>query len=153
MHSDHSKPQAAGAGNTDTAIIIKDTVARAHNADRATTTSVKQIQLFCVAHKKLFLPMQRFTREPQPLGKVLQDYLENSNLQAKMNEARAVETWPLIAGNINRFTTKVWIRNGRLYVRLKSAMWRHELHLQRMQWCEKLNKELGESFVKEIVFC
>lgn len=44
------------------------------------------------------------------------------------------------------------LEKDRLFVRVTSSAWRHELHAQRKQWCERLNNELGRRAVREIVF-
>ena len=46
-----------------------------------------------------------------------------------------------------------WMRDGRLYVKVKSAPWRHQLHLQREGWRHRLNQHLGREIVAEVVFC
>jgi len=35
---------------------------------------------------------------------------------------------------------------------MRSAAWRHTLHLQREDWRQRLNEHLGREVVREIVF-
>ena len=91
---------------------------------------------------------------PQPLGEVLRDLIDRLGLRRKMDEARVVEAWAMVAGvTINGVTDKAWVKGGRLYVRITSAAWRHELHLRRQAWRTRLNQHLGDDLVQEIVFC
>ncbi len=90
---------------------------------------------------------------PQPLGKVLQSVIDRLGLRRRINEARVVETWAALAGpQINGVTTSVWMKGATLFVKVRSATWRQELHLRRREWRRRLNEELGEALVEEIVF-
>ena len=92
-------------------------------------------------------------RTAQVLGDVLTSVIGNLGLQKKLDEVRAVEAWAMMAGpQINGVTDKAWVRGGKLYVRITSAPWRNELHMRRSQWCCRLNEQLGEPIVREIVF-
>ncbi len=98
--------------------------------------------------------MAAYFDKPQPLGEVLQGLIDRLGLRQKMDQARIVEAWATIAGTtINGVTDKAWVKSGRLYVRINSAAWRHELHLRRQAWRTRLNHHLGDDLVREIVFC
>ena len=91
---------------------------------------------------------------PRPLGAVLDELIERLGYRAPMDEARAVEAWPLVAGPaVAGVTEKAWMRDGRLFVKVRSAPWRHQLHLQREGWCARINHHLGRDVVAEVVFC
>ncbi|SHK31550.1 Protein of unknown function [Rhodothermus profundi] len=91
--------------------------------------------------------------EPQPLGQILKEIIRRWGLQPRVDAMRIVETWAALAGpQINRVTDSAWVRDRKLYVRLTSAAWRHTLHLQRAQWCARLNEALGASLIDDIVF-
>ncbi len=93
------------------------------------------------------------SRETQALGNVLGGVIDKMGLRPKINAARIVETWAIMAGpQINNVTSNVWFRHGRLFVQLTSAAWRHELHMQRYTWQQRLNDQLGDVLVDEIVF-
>lgn len=90
---------------------------------------------------------------PQRLGNVLEEVIDRLGLRRKLDEARVVEAWAVIAGpQINGVTRTAWVKGATLYVKITSAAWRQELHLRRRQWRERLNEELGEALVDEIVF-
>jgi predicted nucleic acid-binding Zn ribbon protein len=90
---------------------------------------------------------------PQPLQSVLNNVIDTLGIRRELNEARAVETWAILAGpQINGVTDSAWVRGGRLFVKIRSAAWRQELHLNRRAWRDRLNTELGAELVDEIVF-
>ena len=93
------------------------------------------------------------SRQPQSLGAVLGDLFEQRGYRRHIDEARAVEAWPrVVVEGAARATERAWMRHGVLTVKLRSASWRHTLHLQREAWRQRLNEHLGREVVKEIVF-
>ncbi len=90
---------------------------------------------------------------PQPLGQVLEAVIDRLGLRTRIDEARIVETWAMLAGpQINAATQTAWIKGRTLYVKVISSAWRQELHLCRRQWKRPLNKELGDDLADETVF-
>lgn len=90
---------------------------------------------------------------PQSLGDVLQSVIDRLGLRRRINEARVIEAWATLAGpQINGVTNSVWMKGATLFVKVRSAAWRQELHLRRREWRRRLNGELGEEIVEEIVF-
>ena len=90
---------------------------------------------------------------PRPLGAVLNELIDRLGYRQPLEEARAVEAWPVLAGPaVAGVTEAVWMRNGQLFVKVKSAAWRHQLHLQRDGWRRRLNQHLGREVVDEVVF-
>jgi len=90
---------------------------------------------------------------PQPLGDVLKEVIEQLGVQEKIDEARVVETWAALAGTeINSVTESAWMKGSTLYVKITSAAWRQELHMNRRKWREKVNDALETNLVDEIVF-
>jgi predicted nucleic acid-binding Zn ribbon protein len=90
---------------------------------------------------------------PRSLGEVLKEVIDQLDVQAEIDEARAVETWASLAGaEINGVTESVWMDGSTLYVKITSAAWRQELHMNRRKWRERLNGELDTNPVEEIVF-
>ncbi len=94
-----------------------------------------------------------FTQGPQPLTDLLSSVIKDLGIQRKLDEVRTVETWAALAGpQINGVTESAWVRGDKLYVKITSAVWRHELHLRRREWLEQLNEQLGAELVQEIIF-
>ncbi len=90
---------------------------------------------------------------PRPLGEVLQDVIDDLGVQAEIDEARVIETWAVVAGRkINEVTETAWMDGSTLYVKITSAAWRQELHMNRRKWRTRLNSEFESDIVDEIVF-
>ncbi len=92
-------------------------------------------------------------RSPQPLGDVLKVLIDRMGLRPGLDKARVIETWAAIAGpQINGVTHSAWVKGARLYVKITSSAWRQELHMRRRAWRDRLNGELGQDLIDEIVF-
>ncbi len=90
---------------------------------------------------------------PRPLGEVLKEVIDQLDVQEEIDEARVVERWATLAGKeINGVTESVWMNGATLYVKITSAAWRQELHMNRRQWRERLNGTFDTNPVDEIVF-
>lgn len=93
------------------------------------------------------------SNQPQPLGSVLADLVDRYGYRERLDAARAVEAWPVVAGQaIAAVTEQVWMRHGALYVKVRSAPWRHQLQFQRDAWRTRLNEHLGREVVDEVIF-
>ena len=93
------------------------------------------------------------SNQPRSLGAVLSDLVERYGYRERLDAARAVEAWPVLAGEgITAVTEQVWMRDGVLHVKIRSAAWRHQLQFQRAQWRDRLNTHLGGEVVDEVVF-
>jgi predicted nucleic acid-binding Zn ribbon protein len=86
------------------------------------------------------------------LAEALQDYIREMNLGDKLREVSVVESWESIVGKaIATRTTKVYIKDGILFVHLSSSIVRNELMMLREALREKLNNQAGTELIKEIV--
>lgn len=94
-----------------------------------------------------------YSNQPQSLGTVVRELIDRLGYRDKIDAVRVVEQWAHLAGpQINAVTEKAWVRDGTLYVKVRSAPWRHQLHMQRRAWCDRLNQEFGREVVSEVVF-
>ena len=95
----------------------------------------------------------RRKRVPRSLRSVISDVVGEFGIEGKLQEGRIIATWQDIVGErIGREVERVWVKNRKLIVRIKSPVWRQELHLNRRSWTDRLNAELGSELVDEIVF-
>jgi predicted nucleic acid-binding Zn ribbon protein len=86
------------------------------------------------------------------LAEAMQDYIREMNLGDKLREVSVVESWESIVGKaISSRTSKVYIKDGVLYVHLKSSIVRNELMMLREALREKLNSQAGAEVIREIV--
>lgn len=90
---------------------------------------------------------------PRPLGEVLQEVIDELGVRKEIDEARVIETWASVAGDkISEVTESVWMKDSTLYVKITSAAWRQELHMNRRKWRKRLNGTLEAELVDEIIF-
>lgn len=86
------------------------------------------------------------------LAEAMQDYIREMNLGDKLREVSVIESWESITGKaIASRTSKVYIKDGVLFVHLKSSIVRNELMMLREALREKLNSQAGAEVIREIV--
>ncbi len=89
----------------------------------------------------------------QSIREVIQQYLEELQIDRKLRELSLVNQWEELVGKIIASKTgRIYIRNGVLYVHIRSSVVKHELMMIREELIEALNRRAGEDLVKEIVF-
>ena len=87
------------------------------------------------------------------LKDVILRYLREEGLETPLNEHRAVEAWPKVAGPaIAKLTGDVSFRQGTLYVKITRPALRQDLTMGRTQLMMRLNQEVGAQVVQQIVF-
>ena len=90
---------------------------------------------------------------PQSVGAVLRDFLEETALQERMDELKAIEIWPKAVGpGISSLTSRPTVKNGVMSVGVPNASLRQELHMNRSRLCAVINEMLGKEIIKEIRF-
>lgn len=86
------------------------------------------------------------------LAEAMQDYIKEMNLGDKLKEINVIDSWEQIVGKaISTRTSKVYIKEGVLFVHLSSSIVRNELMMIREALREKLNEKAGSEVIKEIV--
>ena len=94
-----------------------------------------------------------YSNQPQSLGAVVRELIDRLGYREKIDAVRVVDTWAHLAGpQINAMTERAWVRDGTLYVKVRSAPWRHQLHMQRRAWCDRLNAEFDRPVITDVVF-
>jgi hypothetical protein len=89
---------------------------------------------------------------PRPLATVVQDSVAKLGLAAKLREAEIWRIWPNVVGEaIAQKAAPLRIINGTLTVAVSSSPWLQELRFMTGMMKDKLNTELGQDVVKEIV--
>ena len=87
----------------------------------------------------------------QDVGQVLRDLVRELRLGPKLTQAEIRSLWTSELGPvINRHTTELLFRGGRLTVRVDSAALRQELHYNRAALAARLNEHLSAGEIREI---
>ncbi len=89
----------------------------------------------------------------EPLKEVIQRFLKIYGGDRKIKEIKLQNSWSRIAGiNVERQTEFVKINKSTFYIKLKSSVIKHELSMMKTQIIKRLNEEVGETMITEIVF-
>lgn len=97
--------------------------------------------------------MSRFqSNKPKSLKDLLSDFLESYPHKDKLKRGMVLSIWAETVGPaIAEQTERLYFKNGKLFVHVKNGVWRHEIHMKRYNIAQKLNEEVGDEIVKEIV--
>jgi predicted nucleic acid-binding Zn ribbon protein len=95
----------------------------------------------------------RTKKQPEPFALALDKFVHHIGITKKMKQFSIITSWSEIVGEqIAKVTEAERMENGILYVRTKSATWRNELSMRRLEILEKVNVAAGSKLVKEIRF-
>lgn len=94
---------------------------------------------------------KRFSEE-QPIGTVLQQFIQENKLQGGMDKINVAEAWKNLMGpGVNNYTTEVLLKGTTLYVALSSAVLREELGYGKAKIIAMLNEELRKDVIKDLI--
>lgn len=92
-------------------------------------------------------------RHPSPMAKVLDQLLRNLGIERRVKEHMAITLWQEAVGaQIAAVATPMRVRDGILFVRVGSSVWRNELLFHKGMIIAKLNRLIGKSVVEDIRF-
>jgi predicted nucleic acid-binding Zn ribbon protein len=87
------------------------------------------------------------------LKEIIADLLGSTNLPFNPEDATIWRVWDEVAGEtIARNAQPLWIRNGRLRVKVSDPIWLQELSFMEETIRNKLNERLGRKAVEKIEF-
>ena len=87
-------------------------------------------------------------QDTQTITDLISEYLKDNNLEQGYLEQQVLASWDKTLGPlIARYTGEKEVRNGVLYVHIKSAPLRQELFGCRFQLVERLNSAVGATGV------
>ncbi|WP_028297793.1 DUF721 domain-containing protein [Olivibacter sitiensis] len=86
------------------------------------------------------------------LKEAIMQYLDVRKMRRKFDETALIAAWPELMGQaIANRTTKLYIRDKRLYIGVESAVIKQELMMMRQQIIGKLNEHVGAVVVEALV--
>ena len=93
--------------------------------------------------------MQR--RNTESISIVLQRFLQENHLEKPLLERQVIGHWEELMGTlVSKYTGKIEIRNGVLYVQILSAALRQEMFICRQQLVKKINDKMQAQVVNDI---
>ncbi|MBN1187607.1 MAG: DUF721 domain-containing protein [Bacteroidales bacterium] len=88
----------------------------------------------------------------QKISDLLKEFVKDSHIEDKLSEVSLVKEWEEIVGKtMARYTKRIFIKEGTLFVYLNSSVARHELMMLREGLISEMNKRAGKELVKEMV--
>ena len=91
--------------------------------------------------------------EPKKLEGVLQNFIDQKPLKEGITQVRLVLAWKEVMGNnVQAYTDQINLVGKRLYVQLRSAPLKNELHFSQKTIVEKLNEHIGETVISQLIF-
>ncbi len=91
--------------------------------------------------------------QPEPISTIIARQLAGLGIGREIKRASVGNLWPeLVGSDIATHTRVLKMDLGRLFVSVDSPTWRQELLYQKEAFIKKLNRELGEEIVADIIF-
>ena len=89
----------------------------------------------------------------EPIADVIRRFLQEEGLEKPFLEHRLVEAWPELMGPlVKKYTGRIEIRKGVLWVEITSAALRQELFIARDKVVKKLNEHIEAEVITDIRF-
>ena len=87
----------------------------------------------------------------ETVATVIRRFLQEQGLEKPFLEHRLVKAWPELMGPlVQKYTGRIEVRNGIMYVQITSAALRQELFIARKELVQKLNEEAGAEIISDI---
>jgi len=85
--------------------------------------------------------------------KALEEVIDNAGIRSALNQEAAMGLWDEVVGEKVAVVTKAdRVESGTMVVKVETSVWRQELHMQKEEIINKLNKKIGTSVIREIRF-
>ncbi len=89
----------------------------------------------------------------ESIAEVIRQYLQEMQIERKIKEVGLTSEWEEVVGKIIASKTeKITIRDGIMYVHIRSSVVKSELMMIREELVRALNEKAGEELIKGIVF-
>ena len=92
-------------------------------------------------------------KNTEKISDIISRVLKQNSLDERLYETRVINSWSVVLGeNIMKYTSNLYFKNKKLYVKLTSSVLRNELYLTQEEIKKSLNKHVGVEVVDEIKF-
>lgn len=86
------------------------------------------------------------------IGQALQQLMKSAHWESRVNAIRIVDSWEAIMGKtIAKYTEKVSVRDGVLFIQTNVAPLKHELQANKEQIVIRVNEFLKSNTIKSVV--
>lgn len=84
------------------------------------------------------------------LGEALVKYLQESGLEQSVMDVQIEEVWPRVMGEtVRQLTRSIEVKDGVLYVHIRSAALKAQLFENRFELVKKLNEAVGAPALRD----
>ena len=84
---------------------------------------------------------------------VIEELCHRWGIHKKVKEYTAITQWPQIVGaRIAKEAQPLGVKGGILFLQVENASWRNELTFMKREIIHKLNRTLGETVIRDIIF-
>jgi len=88
------------------------------------------------------------------LGEALKKFLEKSRIKNSIQTMQIEDHWLKLMGEtIAKYTDRIEIKNGTLFIYTEVAPLKNELVFQKELIVKRINESLGDDVVKDVVIC
>jgi|TARA_B110000116_G_scaffold264235_1_gene271795 hypothetical protein len=88
----------------------------------------------------------------QAIGAVIKKLLKNQKLEGRLKELDVLKlSKELLGKNLMKYINDLSVKNGTLIIKIKSAVVRNELSYQKSEIIKKINAQVGNEIIKEII--
>ena len=88
----------------------------------------------------------------QSIGIVIKKLLKDQKLEGRLKELDVLElSKELLGKNLMKYINDLSVKNGTLIIKVRSAAVRNELSYQKSDIIKKINKQVGNKILKEII--
>ena len=88
----------------------------------------------------------------QSIGIVIKKLLKDQKLEGRLKELDVLElSKELLGKNLMKYINDLSIKNGTLIIKVRSAAVRNELSYQKSEIIKKINKQVGNKILQEII--
>ena len=88
----------------------------------------------------------------QSIGAVIRKLLKNQKLEGRLKELDVLKlSEELLGKNLIKYINDLSVKNGTLIIKVKSAVVRNELSYQKSEIIKKINEQVGNEILKEII--
>ena len=88
----------------------------------------------------------------QSIGAVIRKLLKNQKLEGRLKELDVLKlSEELLGKNLMKYINDLSVKNGTLIIKVKSSVVRNELSYQKSEIIKKINEQVGNEILKEII--
>ncbi len=93
------------------------------------------------------------TTNTKQLKDLINEIVNSSSFKKKYDNIRIINTWKSFFGSsVEKRTEKIYVKERKLFVKISSPPLKNELSMMKSKILERLNTELSEKLLDEIIF-